>query len=370
MIKAHKIRLNPTPDQKTYFRKAAGTARFVYNWGLARWIELFEAGEKPSVWQIKKEFNAIKSEQFPWVYDVAKDVAENAFFNLAAAFKNFFESHNGERQGEKVGYPRFKSRKRSKLSFGLNNDKVKVDGHRLWVPKLGWVNMTEALRFDGKLMGAIISKQADWWYVSIHVEVEDPEAIDFPHEVVGIDLGLRSLAVLSDGTEFENQKLLRSELRKLKRLNRELSRRQAGSNRWRKTKGKLARLHKRIADRRSDAIHKMTTQVAKTYRVIGIEDLNTKGMIKNRRLSLSLADAAFGEIARQLEYKSAWFGGQVVKVDRFFASSKTCSDCGYVNQELRLSDRHWTCQGCGILHDRDWNASKNIEFEALRLVGA
>jgi putative transposase len=117
MIKAHKIRLNPTPEQEAYFRRAAGTARFVYNWGLARWIRLYEAGERPSIWQIKQEFNAIKGEQFPWVYEVAKDVAENAFFNLAKAFKNFFESHNGQRKGEKVGYPRFKSKKRSKLSF-------------------------------------------------------------------------------------------------------------------------------------------------------------------------------------------------------------------------------------------------------------
>jgi putative transposase len=370
MIKAHKIRLNPTPEQEAYFRRAAGTARFVYNWGLARWIRLYEAGERPSIWQIKQEFNAIKGEQFPWVYEVAKDVAENAFFNLAKAFKNFFESHNGQRKGEKVGYPRFKSKKRSKLSFSLNNDKFKVDGHWLRVPKLGWVNMAETLRFEGKILGATPSKQADWWYVSVHVEVEDSEPIDFLNESVGIDLGLKSLAVLSDGTEFENQELLRSELRKLKRLNRELSRRQPGSNRWRKTQRKLARLHKRIADRRNDTIHKMTTEIARSYRLIGIEDLNLKGMLKNRRLALSLSDAAMGEICRQLVYKSAWFGGQVVKVDRFFASSKTCSECGHVNHDLQLSDRRWTCQGCGTIHDRDWNASKNIEVEALRLVGA
>jgi len=337
---------------------------------------LYESGEQPSIWQIKKEFNAIKGEQFPWVYDVAKDVAENAFFNLSAAFQNFFASHQGQRNGEpglaatpgRVGYPRFKSRKRDKLSFGLNNDKFKVDGHWLWVPKLGWVNMAEELRFEGKILGATISKQADWWYVSVHVEVEDSEPIDFPNESVGIDLGLKSLAVLSDGTEFENQELLRSELRKLKRLNRELSRRQPGSHRWRKTQRKLARLHRCIADRRYDTIHKMTTEIARSYRLIGIEDLNVKGMLKNRRLALSLSDAAMGEICRQLVYKSAWLGGHVVKVDRFFASSKTCSECGHVHHDLQLSDRHWTCQGCGTIHDRDWNASKNIELEALRLV--
>lgn len=139
---------------------------------------MYESGEQPSIWQIKKEFNAIKGEQFPWVYDVAKDVAENAFFNLSAAFQNFFDGCQGERKGEQVGYPRFKSKKRSKQSFSLNNDKLKVDGHRLRVPKLGWVNMAETLRFEGKILGATFSKQADWWYVSVPMEVEDSEPID------------------------------------------------------------------------------------------------------------------------------------------------------------------------------------------------
>lgn len=206
------------------------------------------------------------------------------------------------------------------------------------------------------------------WYVSISVNMDDPEPVDFPNESVGIDLGLKSLAVLSDGTVFENQKLLRSDLNKLKRLNRELSRRQEGSHRWWKTKRKLARFHKRIADRRGDVVHKMTAEIAETYRIIGIEDLNVKGMIKNRRLSLSLSDAALGEIGRQVQYKSKWHGGVAVKVDRFFASSKTCSDCGHINRDLELSDRQWACQACGTIHRRDFNASKNIEAEALRLV--
>jgi putative transposase len=371
MILAHKIRLNPTPEQATYFGKAAGVARFVYNWGLARWIELYEAGEKPTAFRLKKEFNALKREQFPWVTEVAKDVAEGAFVNLEAAFKNYFESLQGQRRGEKIGYPKFKSKKRSKLSFHLNNDKFKVDDHWLYVPKLGWVNMAEALRLEGKIMGATISKTADWWYASIQVEIEPPPPREFPKDYVGIDLGVLTLATLSEpGTEsFESQRPLRAQLRQLKRLNRELSRRQEGSQRWLKTKRKLARLHKRIADRRNDHIHKMTTSIARTYRIISIEDLNLKGMIQNRPLALSVSDAALGEVARQLQYKAEINGGFTVKVDRFYPSSKICGVCGEVNDNLTLSDREWRCEKCGTVHDRDRNASQNIERETLRLVG-
>ncbi|MFQ6093446.1 MAG: RNA-guided endonuclease TnpB family protein [bacterium] len=251
-----------------------------------------------------------------------------------------------------------------------DNHHIKLNGHGIRIPKLGWVNMTEELRFEGKIMSATVSEHAGHWYVSMSVELEQPDPIDFSKESVGIDFGVKSLAVLSDGTVYENQGLLRSELHKLQRLNRELHRRQEGSNRGYRTKRKLARFHKKIKDRRADRLHKMTTEIARTYRLIGIEDLSVKGMLKNHKLALSIADVAWGEARRQLEYKSQWFGGRTIRVCRFFASSKRCSDCGYVHQELQLSDRYWACQGCGVLHDRDWNASKNIEAEALRLVGA
>jgi len=371
MIKAHKIRLNPTPEQETYLNKACGTARFVYNWALAKWKE--HKAEDPDQaygpMALKKEFNAVKAEQFPWVYDVTKCACEGAFFNLAAAFKNYYDGQKGQRNGEQVGFPKFKSKKRSKQSFYLANDQFDLDGHRIRIPKLGWVNMTEELRFDGQIMSATVSRDADWWYVSISVEMGSPEPVDFPQASVGIDLGVKSLGVLSDGTVYENQGPLRSELSKLKRLNRELARRQEGSNRWHRTKRKLARLHNKIKARRADALHKMTTEIARTYRLIGIEDLYVKGMVKNQRLALSISDAALGEARRQLKYKAEWFGGQTIKVGRFFASSKLCSECGHVNHALTWSDRQWACQDCGTVHDRDWNAAKNIEAEMLRLAG-
>jgi len=202
------------------------------------------------------------------------------------------------------------------------------------------------------------------------VEIEQPAPIPFEKKSVGIDLGLKTLATLSDGMEFENQKLLRSELKRLKALNRGLSRKQIGSNRWWKQKNKIAVFHQRIANRRADIIHKMTTAIAGTYHFVGMEDLNVKGMVRNRRLALSVSDAALGEVARQLQYKKQWVGGTLQKVGRFYASSKTCNDCGHINQDLLMSDTKWTCGGCGTINNRDWNASKNIEQEALRLAYA
>jgi putative transposase len=371
MIKAHKIRLNPTSEQELYFRKAAGTARFVYNWALAAWkaYKAEHPGEIHGALALKKDFNAIKREQYPWVYDVAKDVAEGAFTNLGEALKNYFDSQNGKRRGKKVGFPKFKSKKNKRWSFRLNNDKFDVADHALYVPKLGWVNMAESLRFEGKLMGAVVSRQTDRWYVSLAVEMEEQEPRAFPKFSVGADLGVKTLVRLSDDGRCENQALLRSELNHLMRLNRRLARRQEQSQRWQKARHQLARLHERIANRRGDYLHNKTTEMAKTYQVIGLEDLNVEGMVRNHKLALSLSDASFGEIRRQMIYKSKWLGGRVILVGTFFPSSQLCSTagCDGRNSELTLEDREWTCPKCGVTHDRDLNAARNIEKEALRI---
>jgi len=372
MIRAHKIRLNPTPEQEVYFRKAAGTARFVYNWALDRWktVHAEHPGTPYGMMAAKKDFNALKADHFPWVYDVAKDVAEGAFTNVGAALKNYFDAKKGMRKGKKVGFPKFKSKKCRKQSFRLNNDKFTVDGHHIRIPNLGWVNMAEALRLQGKILGAVVSNVANWWFVSIQVAVETPTPVHFVHTSVGVDLGVKTLATLSNGVEFENQKLLRSQLNRLRCLSRAVSRRTRGSHRWWKATRTLARFHSTIANARADVTQKMTTTIAATYHTIGVEDLHVKGMMRNRRLALSIADTSMGDVVRQLTYKAAQYGGHVIKVGRFFASSKICSNCGHVNTSLTLADRTWTCTGCGVTHDRDWNASKNIEAEALRLVSA
>ena len=393
MILAHKIRINPSPEQETYFNQASGIKRFVYNWGLdfwkssqLNWIAPLKkqlegyVGEKTvtitlprvtpkSINDIKKEFNSIKQYQYPWVYNVAKDVVEGAFQDLGTALKNYFDFKNSKRKSW-IGFPKFKARKRSKQSFRLNNDKIKVVDNLLYVPRLGYVNMTETLRLSGKVMGVVISKTASWWFAAIYVEVTIPDPVSFKQESVGVDLGLKTLAKLSDNEQFENQKLFRKELRKLKKLNRELSRKIKGSSRWYRVKKQLARFHYKVACKRKDLIHKMTTTIASKYRIIGVEDLNAEGMKRNRRLSLSISDASFGEIIRQLVYKSLLFGSQVIKVGRFFPSSKLCSDCGFRNPDLELSDRIWTCPNCNETHDRDLNAAINIEREAMRLVSS
>lgn len=367
MIRAHKTRANPTLEQEVYLKQMCGTARFAFNWGLARWKEAKAQGvERCGAMALKQEFNAIKRAQFPWVLDVTKNAVEDGFRRLGAALQNYYASKRGERKGEQVGFPKFKS-KRGKQSVTLDYERFRVDGHWLHIQKLDTpINLAEPLRFAGKLKWATISYAAGHWYVSFTVEVEQPAALTPPQAAVGVDLGVKTLAMLSDGKEFENQRLLRSELAHGKRLSRRLSRRQQGSHRWRRARLQLARFHQRIANRRLDAIHKLTTQIASTYALVAVEDLNVKGMMRNRKLALSITDAGMGEVLRQLQYKAK----RLVKVGRFYASSKTCSACGYVNQELTLSERQWVCAGCGAVHQRDWNASRNILQEGLRLAAA
>ncbi|MBI5033675.1 MAG: IS200/IS605 family element transposase accessory protein TnpB [Chloroflexi bacterium] len=367
MMRSHKIRLNPTPDQEAYFRRAVGTARFVYNWGLAAWkqCKAEHPGEPHGVMTLKKDFNAIKASQFPWVYDVAKDVAEGAFANLGSALANYYNSKNGHGR-KKIGFPKFKSKKHMRQTFRLNNDRIATRGNWLPVPRLGWVNMAEPLRLDGKIMNAVVMQEGGKWYVSITVEMTPPPPKTFDKPIVGVDLGIKILAVLSDGTQYANPTLLRSELGHLMRLSRRLSRRKKASQRWKKAMQQLRKFHQRIAWRRRDYLHKMTTRIAQTYAVIGLEDLHVAGLLKNRRLAMSLADAAFGKIRIQLEYKSAWFGGRVIVVNRYFPSSQLCSHCGEKHASLKLSEREWTCGNCDAVNERDPNAARNIEAEALR----
>ncbi len=369
ITRAHKIRLNPTPEQEIYFRRAAGIKRFVYNWGLARWKKMKAQGVAAyGMMAAKKDFNAIKRTAYPWVLDVAKDVAEGAFADLGSALKHYFDWKHGKRTGQKVGFPTFKSKKNTRQSFHLNNDKFRVDGHTIVIPKLGPVNMTEPLRFKGKIMGAVVSKVADWWFVSITVQIERPKPRRFPKQSTGVDVGITALATLSDGRAFENQKPLRRQIRKLRMLSRAVSRRTKGSHRWWRAKRRLTRFHYRVDNQRADAHYKASHAIASTYAIIGVEDLHVAGLVKNRRLSLALSDVGLGAFLRQISYKSDAYGGRTVKVGRFYASSKTCYTCGQINQQLALADCTWTCGHCGTNHQRDWNAAQNIEHEALRLI--
>ena len=366
MIKAHKIKLNPRPEQEEYFKRAAGCARLAYNWGLAEWGREYEAGGKPSALELKKRFNAIKAEQFPFVKEVSKCATEQAFADVGAAFKHFFRRL---KEGEEAGYPKFKSKHRTTPSFYLANDKIAFEGHQVYIPKLGWVNLAEELRFEGKVMGARVRCRAGQWWMAVAVEMEKPRPAE-KQNTVGVDVGITNLAVTSDGQVFENQEYLRQSLSRLGSLNAALARKEIGSRNFEKAKVKLQRAHYRVACQRDDALHKMTTGLCRNNAVIGIEDLNVKGMVRNRHLSRSLSDAALGELHRQLNYKAEWFGSIVQPVDRFFPSSQVCSACGKRKTELTLAEREWRCEGCGAHHDRDLNAAINIRNEALRRLGS
>jgi len=376
MNRSHVIRLNPTPEQDVYFRKACGVARHAYNWALARWKDYRAEGKWARMKDLKAEYNSIKGEQFPWCYEVTKCAPEQEFSNLGQAFANYWRMKkegtlpklkHPRKDGEEGGFPRFKSKKRDRLSFYLANDKFSVDGQTIRIPKLGTVNMTEALRFQGNIMSAVISSRAGWWFVSISVEVEH-EVPTHSGGAVGIDLGIKTLATCSDGVVFENQKHYRKALGRIKGLSKGLSRKVEGSQNWWKTTRKLAKAHYRVACQRQDTLHKMTTYLARTYAVIGLEDLNTKGMLADHCLAQAVSDASFFEVQRQLLYKTEQSGGYVQLVSRWYPSSKTCHTCGWMKKDLALDDREWACDQCGVVHERDFNASLNIRDEAFRLI--
>jgi putative transposase len=361
---AHRIALDPNNVQATYLAKAAGVARFAYNWALAEWKRQYEAWQadnslpKPSQAALRRQMNAVKREQFPWMLEVTKCAPQMAIIQLGEAFKNFFAG--------RARYPQFRKKGRDDR-FTLTNDQFDIDGCRMRIPNLGWVRMRESLRFAGKILSATISRVADRWFVSITVDTPDnphlPKAEN--QGAVGVDLGVSALATLSTGETIPGPKPHKALLDRLRRLSRSLSRKQKGSANRRKAKAKLAKLHARIAAIRQDALHKLTTSLTRRFHTIGIEDLNVRGMMANRHLARSIADMSFHEFRRQLEYKTAMRGGQVVVANRFFASSKTCSACGHKLEALGLSMRAWACPACGVIHDRDVNAAINLKNMAV-----
>jgi putative transposase len=359
-----------TKDSRTVLRGPGGSNAPRLPGALAEWNRQYEAGEKPTALKLKKQFNAIRREQFPWTWDVTKNASDQPFLDLGKAFADFFE---GGKNGKKKGRPKFKSKKKSKASFYLANDQLELADHRVWIPKLGWVNTAENLRFKGKVTGARITKTADWWFISITVELPD-EKSDKRTAAVGLDVGLSRLATLSTSEGFENQKFLTTALKKLRQANKCLHRRVKGSKNREKARRQVARLHYQITCLRDDVLHKLTTHLAECYGTIGIEDLNLKGLFKNRHVSRSFSDATLGKLLTLLTSKVDQRGGQVIKVGRFFPSSKTCHSCGWKWQDMQLSDRIFLCQNptCAyyrVPQDRDHNAALNILFEALRLIG-
>ena len=307
---------------------------------------------------LRRQLNAIKREQFPWMLDVTKCAPQLAIIQLGEAFRRFFTGQSR--------YPRPR-KKGVDDRFSLSNDQFSVDGSRIRIPNLGWVRMREPLRFTGKIMSATISGKAGRWFVSIAVEVSDTSHLPKAENqgAVGVDLGIAAMATLSTGEKITGPKPHTALLERLRRLSRGLSRKEKGSANRRKARMKLARLHARIADIRSDAMHKLTSELTRRFDTIGLEDLNVRGMMANRRLARSIADMSFYKFCRQVEYKADMRGSRVVVADRWFPSSKTCSGCGYKVDAMPLDVRSWVCSSCGSIHDRDVNAATNLKVMAV-----
>ena len=375
VIRGQIIELNPNNKQATYFKKACGVARFAYNWALAEWQKQYQEDKTyrenceqsgltinesqlnlPNQGKLRKQLNAIKREQFPFMMEVTKCAPQIAIQQLGDAYKRFFK---GESQ-----YPQFR-KKGERDRFGISNDRFKIQKQKgkffIQIPRLGLVKMKEGLRFQGKIMSATISTRGEKWFVSINVELSEAiQHLPKTQQSVGLDLGITHLATLSDGTKIQAPKPLKNYLKKLRRINKSLSRKQKGSNNRAKAKAKLSRLYYRISNIRKDFLHKLTANLVRKFDVICLEDLNVQGMLKNRRLSRAIHDLGFYELKRQLIYKANQFGKTVKSVERFFPSSKTCSCCGFKLEKLSLSVRKWTCEKCSAEHDRDINASINI----------
>jgi len=371
MIKAHKIRLNPTPEQEAYFYRAAGVARFAWNRVLEEYKRRKAAGQKIDWNEIKIEFRARIKTEFPFVREVTKCAAEVAIADLRRAINTYYKT-KGANPKSKVKFPGQRKRSKKIGGFGVNNDKFSVSGHRVFVPKLGDVNMAETLRLGGQIRNGRIKEQAGRWYLIITVKEETQNLESLAQEVasplrsVGIDFGLSTFAILSNGEKSETQAHYRQAEGKLMRLQRGLARKKKDSNNRKKWKLKIARAHERVSNLRNDFLHKFTSEVARRFSIVCVEDLCLKGW--EQLAGKSTHDAGVGRAINQLEYKTEEFGGKLQKVGRFFASSKRCHECGYIKEDLELREREWKCPNCGAEHDRDENSSVNIEMEGVSLL--
>ena len=323
--------------------------------------EQYKMGIKYNKYDLNKQFNAFKK-SVSFIKEVnAHAVSNGAIDKLNRGFKNFFEG--------RAKYPKFKSKKQGIGSFSLPGSEIKYDAEkkRVYICRIGWLRLAEPVRFEyTKIYRITVSNRAGKWYVSFCLEVNDNRVCENQAETVGVDLGIEKSATCSDGTLIQNPRISNTYAVRLRKLNKELSRRMKGGKNWWKTKLNLQRLHAKIADVRLDHIHKFTSSVSRKYGIVCLEDLNVKGMVKNRRLARHILDVSFGEIKRQFEYKAV---GEVRFVDRFFPSSKMCSDCGH-KQEMPLSQRRFVCPQCGLDIDRDLNATINIRTFAVSSTGS
>lgn len=360
--RTYRFRIYPTAEQEMILAKHFGCARYVYNHFLNERKEQYQADKKSDNYykQAATLTKLKKEEDTKWLKEVNSQTLQFALRSLDTAFLNFFRGN--------AQFPKFKSRKH-KNTFTIPQFGTLAD-NKIHIPKFKeGINVKLHRELNGKIGKMNITKTPTGkYYVSIFTE-QEVEQLPKTNKQVGIDLGLKDFVITSDNKKFKNNRYTKKYAKQLKKAQQHLSRKQKGSNGFEKQKLKVVKIHEKIASCRLDTIHKVSYQLVNENDLIVCEDLNVKGMIKNHKLAKHIADASWGNFVTLLQYKCDWYGKELVKVNRFYPSSKTCGDCGWINKELKLPDREWTCKSCGVVHDRDVNASRNILKEGLKIFG-
>ena len=363
MLKSYKYRLYPTDEQKNMFHQHFGAMRFVYNWALEQKIKKYETEKRNlSRFDLNKMLPELKSEN-EWLKDVNAQSLQSSIINLESAFTKFFR--------EKKGFPKFKSKRNLVQSFSVpQRYLVDFDNNTIKLPKIGLVKAKLHRKFEGVLKTATVSRTpTDKYFISILVNNEQslPEKQLFSEDTtIGVDVGIKQFATLSDGEKTPNPKYLKNSMIRLGVLQKRLSRKQRGSNNRNKQRIKVAKLHERISNQRNDFQHKLSLKLISENQAIALETLKVTNMMKNHRLAQAIADASWSSFVEKLEYKAEWYGKTILRIGQFEPSTKICSSCGYYNHEMTLSVREWKCKDCGMIHDRDINAAINIKTFALQ----